>query len=267
MDLARRLGETIRAHDAAPCVIGVLNGRAIVGMTDEELGHLIDLDPPKLNSSNLGMALHRPGGAGATTVSATMECAAAAGVRVFASGGLGGIHAGPFDVSADLIALTRFPVAVVCSGVKSILDVVATREALETLGVPVVGFGTDEFPAFYTRRSGVGVDWRIDDVEELSATVSSEINRTGRGVVVANPISEDDAIPEEDLERWIREANVDVHEKSPRDRTPHVLARLHDLSGGATLVANIALVLSNADLAARLASSWTSEPSRADSLS
>src|SRR5690606_10624096 len=137
----------------------------------------------------------------ATTVSATMEIAAAAGLRLFATGGLGGVHRGyaqRLDISADLAALARFPVAVVCSGVKSLLDVESTREALESLGVPVVGFGTDRFPAFYRRASEAGVDARFDDPESLAAFLSQELARTGRAVVVANPIPAADEIAERD---------------------------------------------------------------------
>ena len=256
-DLAGRLTDTIRAHGADPAIVGVLEGKAIVGMTDEELARLIDLDPPKLNTSNLAMALGA--GAGATTVSATMECAAAAGVRFFATGGIGGVHRGPLDVSADLVALTRFGVGVVCSGVKSILDVVATREALETLGVPVIGYRTDDFPAFYRRTSGTSVDWRVDDASELARVVTGELARSGRGVVIANPIPSEHEIDEGELEGWMRaaEARVDNMAVAPRARTPNLLAQLHELSGGATLEANIALVLSNAQLAAHLASAGT----------
>lgn len=255
--LARELNDTIRAHGADPAIVGVLDGRAIVGMTDDELARLIEVDPPKLNTSNLAMALSAPYGAGATTVSATMECAATAGVRFFATGGIGGVHRGPLDVSADLVALTRFGVGVVCSGVKSILDVVATREALETLGVPVIGYATDEFPAFYRRTSGASVDWRVDDVHELARIVRHETDRTGRGVLIANPIPQRHEVEKTDLDRWMHDAEtaVDAMSVSPRDRTPHLLSQLHERSGGVTLEANIALVLSNAQLAAQLAAS------------
>lgn len=254
-ELAAGMNDAIRAHGADPAVVGVLDGRAVVGMTDEELARLVSLDPPKLNTSNLAMALSA-GGAGATTVSATLECAAAAGVRVFATGGLGGVHRGPFDVSADLVALTRFPVAVVCSGVKSMLDIGATREALETLGVSVIGFRTDDFPAFYTRTSGSRVDWRIDDVRDLAGVISSELERTGRGIIIANPIPATHEIDRDELDRWVQEAETGLANVPPRDRTPHVLAHLHACSDGRTLEANVALVLANADLAGAIASTW-----------
>jgi len=165
------------------------------------------------------------------------------------------VHRGAFDVSADLVALTRFPVAVVCSGVKSILDVGATREALETLGVPVIGYRTDEFPAFYVRSSGARVDWRVDDDAALSRVVHRELARTGRGIVVANPIPEEAALDAAALEAWTEEAEgaAETQGIADRDRTPFILNALHERSGGATLEANVALVLANAALAGRLA--------------
>ena len=255
--LGLRLEATIRATGATPALIGVLHGRAIAGMTVEELGELVEADPPKLNTSNLGLALDLASGRGATTVSATIEIAASAGIRVFATGGLGGVHKGGIDVSSDLAALTRHPVAVVCSGVKSILDVVATRELLETLGVPVVGYRTDAFPAFYTRESGCGVDARFDDGTALGAFVGREIRRTGRGVVIANPIHENAAVDGDELSGWISTAEGEADERSIRGRarTPYVLERLHTLSSGATLRANIALVLANAEVGGALARS------------
>ena len=158
--LAAELDSIITAHGARPATVGVVGGRGVVGLNSEELSLLLEAPAvPKANTGNLGLLL-RSGSHAATTVSATMELAAGAGVRVFATGGIGGVHknyGARWDVSADLAALTRFPVAVVASGVKNLLDVVATREMLETLGVPVIGFGSDRFPAFYRRESEAGV--------------------------------------------------------------------------------------------------------------
>jgi pseudouridine-5'-phosphate glycosidase len=238
----------------------------IVGLSEAELELLLAAAEsgagagpggvPKANSSNLGILMSQ-GSHAATTVSTTMELAAAAGVRVFATGGLGGVHQGwatTLDISTDLFALTRFPVAVVASGVKSLLDISATREALETLGVPVVGFGTDSFPAFYLRKSSAGVDARFDDIAKLAAFVSAELERTGRGVLVVNPIPEADELDPAEFERWLLQArkHAEDHGASGRNVTPTILGALHMISGGATLQANIALVRSNARLAGRL---------------
>jgi len=260
--LAADLDAIVRAERAHPALVGVVAGTPTVGMTADELATLLGAGAvPKANTANLG-ALIASCSHAATTVSATMELGAAAGVRVFATGGLGGIHppgAVRFDASSDLLAFTRFPVAVVTSGVKSLLDVASTREALETLGVPVVGFQTDDFPAFYQRRAPgpVGpVDARFDDETALARFVASETARTGRGVVVANPIPETDELEADQWSRWLAEAERNTLAAGVVGRavTPFVLAKVHELSNGATLRANIALVKSNARLAARLAS-------------
>lgn len=259
MPLARDLARIVRAGGASPAVVGVVRGEAVVGMTDAELESMLgEGGVPKVNTSNLGLMLHLKRSA-ATTVSATMELAASAGVRVFATGGIGGVHRGfgeRWDVSADLAALARFPVAVVASGVKSLLDVESTREMLETLGVPIVGFRTDWFPAFYVRRSGARVDGRFDEARELAGFVAAELRRSGRGVVVANPVKESEAIDAERMERWLELAEARVGEArrlGGRDATPSILAALHELSGGQTLRTNLALVRGNAALAAELA--------------
>ncbi len=265
--LARELRAIIEREGAHAAVCGVLRGRPIVGMTDEELAQLLDAPlangkVAKANTSNLGLLLHH-GRDAATTVSTTMELAAAAGVRVFATGGLGGVHKGfgqHLDISADLLAFTRFPVAVVTSGCKSLLDVVSTRELLETLGVPVVGFGTDRFPAFYLRESAARVDARFDDADELAAFVRAEITRTGRGLVIANPIPHADELDRAQWQGWLEAAEAHVRTGTGtvvpgegRDATPALLAALHEVSGGKTLAANLALVRANAGLAARIA--------------
>lgn len=256
--LARSLQEIVRTHGASPTLIALFRGQAIVGLSDAELAELLSAaSVPKANTANLGVLMHR-GQHAATTVSTTMELAASAGVRVFATGGLGGVHRGcaeHFDVSSDLAALTRFPVAVVSSGVKSILDVVATREALETLGVPVVGFRTDRFPAFYQRESAAGVDARFDDAGDLAAFVRMEMARSGRGVLVVNPVP---AAHEIDAGKWRSWLDLAMDRAramgvTGRDLTPTLLAAVHELSGGETLRANVELVKSNAALAAQIA--------------
>jgi pseudouridylate synthase len=256
--LAAELESIVREHGANPVCVGIVAGRPIVGLNQTELAALLEATKvPKANTANLGVLMHR-GEHAATTVSTTMELAAAAGVRLFATGGLGGVHQGygqHLDISADLAAFTRFPVAVTTSGVKSILDVVATREALETLGVPVIGFRTDHFPAFYLRESDARVDARFDDEASLAAFLASELARTGRGVVVANPIPHEHEIARADWDRWLAQATREAAESGAqgRDVTPALLGRLHAVSGGRTLKANIELVKSNAALAARLA--------------
>ncbi len=257
-DLARSLFELVSAQGVLPALVGVLAGRPIVGMTQDELGAMLDSGQVlKVNAANIGVAYHRKLHA-ATTVGTTMELAAAAGVRLFATGAIGGVHrnfALHPDVSSDLAALTRYPIAVVSSGVKSLLDVGATREVLESLGVPVIGFGTDRFPAFYLRDGGVGVDARFDEVEDLARFIAAELARTGRGIVIANPIPEAEELNHEDWTRWCDQALAEVatSREVGRDVTPAILGRLHDLSNGATLRANLALVRSNVVLAARLA--------------
>ncbi len=256
--LAAELMADVASAGASPAVVGVLRGRAIVGMTHDELRDMLaSADVAKVNCSNLGVALAR-GAHGATTVSATMEIAAAAGLRVFATGGIGGVHRGygeALDVSADLMALARFPLAVVSSGVKSILDVESTREALESLGVPVVGFRTDSFPAFYVAGSRAAVDARFDDVAHLARFLAAELDRAARGVLVAHAAPQGEAIDPGRMEAWLGEAVRRAHALGARGRdlTPVTLAALHEVSGGATLRVNVALARSNARLAGRLA--------------
>ena len=258
LPLHRELSRIVVDAGAHPALVGVIGGVPVVGMTDDELGVMLAADElPKLNTANLGVAIAR-GLSGATTVSVTMELAAAAGVGVFATGGIGGVHRGygaQLDISADLAALTRFPVAVVASGVKSILDVESTREALETLGVPVIGYRTDTFPAFYRRGSAAGVDARFDDAAELAAYCRAETNRTGRGVLVCNPIPEADELAEADWDAWHLAAIERAERQGATGRavTPAVLGALHELSDGRTLAANLALVKSNAALVGTLA--------------
>lgn len=258
MELHRELGAIVRAKGASPCLIGVIDGTPTVGMTDAELETLLAAPQvAKANTSNLGVLIARKAHA-ATTVSTTMELAAAAGIGFFATGGLGGVHKGfgtRWDVSADLWALTRYPLGVVASGVKSILDVTSTREMLETMGVPVVGFRADRFPAFYLRESEAGVDARFDDAQELAAFVRFETTRTGRAVLVVNAIPKEHEIKKSDWDTWLAQAEqrAAAQGASGRDATPAILAALHEISAGATLRANIELVKSNVALAATLA--------------
>ena len=254
-DLCRLMAAAVRESGARAAFTGVVRGRPAVGMDESELDAMLAAaDVPKVNTSNLGLVMHR-GGHGATTVSTMLELAAAAGLRVAATGGLGGVHKGyaeRLDVSADLAALARFPVVLVCSGVKSLLDVESTREALEALGIPVVGFGTDRFPAFYLRESASGVDARFDDLADLARFTSAETTRTGRAVVVANPSPE--PIDPRQFAAWLAEAERRAAGAIPGGRgvTPSLLAHLHDVSGGVALRANISLAVANARLAGQL---------------
>lgn len=264
LPLARELAGIIAREGAHPAIVGLCRGRPTVGLSWDELSEMLAAPKiPKANTANLGILIHQRSHA-ATTVSTTMELAAGAGVRLFATGGLGGVHRGygvRLDISADLAALARFPVAVVCSGVKSLLDVASTREALETLGIPVIGFRTDRFPAFYLRESEASVDARFDDAADLAAFISAELARTGRGIVIANPVPEPDAIEPRQWDEWLGLA-MGRAVPAGRDATPAILAALHEVSGGATLRSNLALVRSNARLAARLASTLAAGPGR-----
>lgn len=257
--LYTQLVETLGRHKINAALTGIVEGSPIVGMTEDEFDALLAAeDLPKVNTSNLGVHAHFKR-SGATTVSATMELAHHAGVAIFATGGIGGVHKSygtKLDVSSDLTALARFPVAVISSGVKSILDVQATREAMETLGVPVVGYRTDVFPAFYTRSSDAGVDARFDDAGELAEFIEYERSRTGRGVLIANPIPEAHEIEAETFNEWNRRVLEEIESRGVHGRaiTPTMLALHHEFSGGKTLSANIALMKSNADLAGAIAS-------------
>ncbi len=252
--LCADLARAVESAGARAAFVAVLGGRGVVGLASDELKALLAAgDIPKVNSANLGVVAFR-GAHGATTVGTTVELAAGCGVRVVATGGIGGLHRGygsRLDVSADLLALARFPVAVVCSGVKSLLDVESTREALEALGVPVVGFGTDRFPAFYLRESGAGVDGRFDDEGDLAAFIDAEMCRTGRGVVVANPAPAAAAIDPAEWGAWLALAEKKVA-VTGRGATPALLAALHEVSKGKTLEANVALAVGNAGLAGRV---------------
>ena len=256
LELARALEGEVRGQGAVPATIGVLEGALRVGLSRAELERLAAEDVAKLGPANLGarIASGRPG---STTVGATLIAAAGAQIRVFATGGIGGVHRGDaFDVSADLLALARHPVAVVCSGAKAVLHLPRTREALETLGVPVLGFGTDELPAFYRRSSGLPVDARFDSVGALAAAVASHFAlETSTGVLIGNPIPTADELDTAAYESALSEAlaQAEVTGVVGRDVTPFLLEELRRRTGGRSLESNRALLLSNARLAGQLA--------------
>ncbi len=257
--VALELERVVERAGAVPATIGVLAGQVHVGMSGAELGRLAAA--PGVTKLNLGnFAAHvAAGGSGSTTVAATLFVAARAGIPVFATGGIGGVHrdsAATGDVSADLVALARWPVAVVCAGAKAILDLPMTVERLETLGVPVLGFQTDRFPAFYRRDSGLRVDRRCDDVPALAAAVRAQFELgLGTGVLVTNPIPAADELPRELYERSLATALADAATGGMRGRdvTPFLLERMRVLTGGASVAANRALLVNNARLAAELA--------------
>jgi pseudouridine-5'-phosphate glycosidase len=256
LPLAQELDTIIQARIARPATIGVLDGVPIVGMTHSELADFLTRPRiEKANTANLGPLIHQ-GATAATTVSATVQLAASAGIRVMATGGLGGVHHNThqrLDISADLAAITRFPVAIVSSGVKAILDVASTRELLETLGVPVIGYNTDTFPAFYLTDSESSVDATYDDPADISAFARHHLAQTGRGVLVVQPVPAEHAIEPHQWPHWLAQAQAATAAVQGRAATPALLDTLHRISDGKTLSANLALVRANADLAARIA--------------
>jgi pseudouridine-5'-phosphate glycosidase len=263
--MAREVEQIVRDGGATPATIAVLNGRPKIGLDSDEL-ELLGSDPSVLKVSVRDLPyVVATGRHGATTVAATMRLAALAGVRVFVTGGLGGVHHGAsesFDISADLTELSRTPVAVVCAGVKSILDIGSTLETLETLGVPVVTRGADEFPAFFTRTSGFASPLRVDTVADLSAMVAAHWALGGDGLVIANPIPPEDEIDAATIGLLIERALADADAAGVTGKaiTPYLLGRIVALSDGDSLRANIALVRSNAALGAALAVA-SSDPS------
>jgi pseudouridine-5'-phosphate glycosidase len=248
---ARNSEAAIRDEGAVPATVAVIDGRLRVGVGDAELER-IAAGAIKVSSRDLGPALAR-GAVGATTVAATMRAAAMAGIRFFATGGIGGVHRGhPEDESADLVELSRTPVAVFCAGAKIILDLRLTLERLESLSVPVLGYGCDELPGFYTRHSGCPIGTRVDGPDEAAAILRAVWETGGRGVVVAIPPPGDLEGAEELVERAVRElGNV-----AGPELTPRLLARVAELSGGRSLELNVDLVVNNARVAARVAASY-----------
>lgn len=256
--VADELEAAVRAHGAVPATVAVLDGVPCVGLDAGQLDRVCGGGLAKLSVRDLGVAvgLRRDG---ATTVAATAALADAAGIAVFATGGLGGVHRGAresWDVSADLAALTRIGVLVVCSGVKSILDVAATLEVLETGSVPVLGYGTDAFPGFYRRDSGRPVPWRVDTPAEVAAVWRAHVALgSGSGAVLAQPVPAADELDADLHDRLLAEGSALVAERgiSGKDVTPALLEHFHSGSGGASLRANLALVAANAALAAEVA--------------
>ncbi|HMC66991.1 MAG TPA: pseudouridine-5'-phosphate glycosidase [Gemmataceae bacterium] len=263
LDTASAAEAAIRGEGAVPATIAVWHGRPTVGLNAEELETLAQShDVLKAARRDLATAIVQKRTA-ATTVSGTMFLAHSAGIRVLATGGIGGVHRGAegsWDISADLVELSRTPVAVVCAGAKSILDVPRTLELLETLGVPVIGYGTGEFPAFYLRSSGLPVPARADTPEQAAAIIGAHRNLNGAGVVLAQPVLDDVALEPAEFEAALRQAESQAAAAGIRGKevTPYLLAHLAEITQGKTLRANMALIVANAQLAARLAAALSS---------
>ena len=264
VETALQVEDEVRKHGAVPATIAIVGGRLKAGLSRDEIeqlgkaGHAVT----KVSRRDIPFIVARAG-MGATTVAATMVVAAMAGIRVFATGGIGGVHRGAaqsFDISADLQELAHTPVAVVCAGAKSILDLRLTLEYLETQGVSVVGYQTDALPAFFTRDSAFKVDYRLDSAAEIAAVLKAKwaMGLHG-GMVVANPIPAEFAMPRAAIDQAIDQALQEAQAQgvSGKESTPFLLARVCELTGGDSLASNIRLVLNNARLAAAIAGAYS----------
>ncbi len=257
--MAKRVEATVRNGGAVPATIAVLDGVLHIGLTDEQLEQLAQAkDVAKLSRADLAVCLAQ-NGTGATTVAATMIAASQADIEVFATGGIGGVHKGAetsFDISADLLELAQTPVTVVAAGAKAILDIPKTLEVLETHGVPVLAFGQAEFPAFWSRSSGIKSPLQVDSATEIAAAhrMRAALKLPG-GQLVANPIPLDHEIPAEELSPTIAKAQLEADEVgiTGKEVTPFLLQRIFELTEGKSLEANITLVLNNARLASQIA--------------
>lgn len=256
LETARAAEAAVCAAGAVPATIAVWQGRLTVGLNPRQIEELAQRkDVMKASRRDLAVAVAQ-GRTAATTVAATMFIAHRAGIEVFATGGIGGVHRGDgWDISADLVELARTPVAVVCAGAKSILDLRRTLELLETLGVPVLGYGTDAFPAFYVRDSGEPVSGRVDNPAAAAAVLRAHWAVDGAGVVVAQPVATDLALPAAELEKALCWAETEAAKLNIRGTalTPFLLERLSEATGGRSLKANRSLVVANARLAASIA--------------
>jgi len=259
LKVAGEMEDIVRGYGVVPATIAVIGGKIKVGLTDGELEFMAtSKDIVKASRRDLAVIVTK-GLNGATTVAATMLVAERAGIKVFTTGGIGGVHRGAektFDISADLQELARTPVAVVCSGAKAILDLPLTKEYLETMGVPVIGFGTEELPAFYCRESGLKVDYVVDDEVEAAEVIRTKWDLGLKsGIVIANPIPEEYALPRAYVNRIINKAILEAAKKGIKGKklTPYLLGRVNELSEGKSLAANIALIKNNARVGAKIA--------------
>ena len=266
VETALQVEEVIRKEGAVPATIAVIGGRMKAGLTKDEIEYFGKKGTAIAKASRRDLStLIARGEDGATTVTTTMIIAHLAGIKVFATGGIGGVHRGAetsFDISADLEELAATPVCVVCAGAKAILDLKLTLEYLETHGVPVIGYGTEELPAFYSRKSGLSVDYRMDTPEEIAKAlrIQHDIGMKG-GMLVTNPIPEEYAMDGDEINQAIEQALAEAKEKGihGKETTPFLLARIKDITGGDSLASNIRLVFNNARLAARIAAAYVKE--------
>ena len=263
VETALNVERIVRENGAVPATIAIIGGRLKAGLTAEEIEYFGKKGQQIAKASRRDLAvLCARGEDGATTVTTTMIIAHMAGIKIFATGGIGGVHRGAettMDISADLEELGQTPVMVVCAGAKSILDLGLTLEYLETKGVPVIGYGTEELPAFYTRQSGFGVDYRIDTPAELAAAFKAQ-HELGlkSGMLVTNPIPEEFSMPKAAIDTAINQAIAEAKEKGIHGKatTPFLLARVAELTGGNSLASNIRLVYNNAKVAAQTAAEY-----------
>lgn len=259
VETALNVCEIVRVNGAVPATIGIVKGKFKVGMTEEEIEYFAQAkDILKISRKDIPFAISQKKN-GATTVAGTMIIANMAGIKIFVTGGIGGVHRGAsesFDISADLMELANTDVVVVCAGAKSILDIGATLEYLETKGVPVLGYQTDEFPAFYTRKSGFKIDYDMKTVEDVASFIKAkqELNLRG-GVVLGCPIPEENELDSQMIGKVIDEAIVKSNEQgiTGKEVTPFLLNEIKEITKGDSLAANIQLVFNNAQIGARLA--------------
>ena len=263
VETALNVERIIRENGAVPATIAIIGGRLKAGLTPEEIEYFGKKGQAIHKASRRDLALLCARGEdGATTVTTTMMIAHMAGISIFATGGIGGVHRGAettMDISADLEELSQTPVMVICAGAKSILDLGLTLEYLETKGVPVIGYRTKELPAFYTRQSGFGVDYRVDTPEELAAAFkASKDLELGGGMLVTNPIPQEYAMPLDTINAAIDQAIRECNDKGihGKETTPFLLARVAEITGGDSLASNIRLVYNNAKLAAQTAAAF-----------
>jgi pseudouridine-5'-phosphate glycosidase len=265
VETARDCEAEVRRSGALPATIGIVEGRAVIGLSDQQIQSIAQRSGvTKANPANLAQVIAE-GGWGATTVAASLHLANLAGIKVFATGGIGGVHRGAsdsFDISADLTALARYPVITVCAGAKAILDLPKTLEVLETLGAPVIGYQTDELPAFYSRSSGLKLDARADSATQIAKIVTAHW-RMGfsTGALVVAPVPAEDEVPADEIQDVIDEALEAAAREglAGRSVTPFLLSRIAAKTGGRALRANVALLKNNARIAGAIAVALTNE--------